>query len=102
MFHIAIEEESLERALGYPYFEYKKRVRGRMIPGLPVQENIDQFADLQNVSQRSKLSNLLRSAVFFQSYIPLILANFFFSAISSISRLLNNVLISWVGATPAT
>lgn len=30
-----IEEESLERALGQPYLEYKKRVRGRIVPGLP-------------------------------------------------------------------
>ena len=31
-----IEEESLERALGQTYLEYRKRVRGRIIPGLPV------------------------------------------------------------------
>jgi protein-S-isoprenylcysteine O-methyltransferase Ste14 len=31
-----IEEESLERTLGPPYIEYKQRVRGRIIPGLPL------------------------------------------------------------------
>ncbi|MFZ1119488.1 MAG: methyltransferase [Candidatus Binataceae bacterium] len=29
-----IEEESLERKLGQPYLEYKRRVRGRILPGL--------------------------------------------------------------------
>jgi protein-S-isoprenylcysteine O-methyltransferase Ste14 len=33
---ITIEEESLERSLGQIYLEYKKRVRGRIIPGLPI------------------------------------------------------------------
>lgn len=33
---VSIEEESLERSLGQTYLEYKKRVRGRIIPGLPV------------------------------------------------------------------
>jgi protein-S-isoprenylcysteine O-methyltransferase Ste14 len=33
---ITIEEESLERSLGQSYLEYKKRVRGRIIPGLPI------------------------------------------------------------------
>jgi protein-S-isoprenylcysteine O-methyltransferase Ste14 len=32
---ILIEEESLERALGQTYLDYKQRVRGRIIPGLP-------------------------------------------------------------------
>ena len=32
---ILIEEGSLERALGQPYLEYKQRVKGRIIPGLP-------------------------------------------------------------------
>lgn len=31
-----IEEASLERTLGVRYREYKERVRGRIIPGLPV------------------------------------------------------------------
>jgi protein-S-isoprenylcysteine O-methyltransferase Ste14 len=31
-----IEEESLERTLGQPYIEYKQRVRGRIVPGLPL------------------------------------------------------------------
>jgi protein-S-isoprenylcysteine O-methyltransferase Ste14 len=31
-----IEEDSLERALGQPYIEYKQRVRGRIVPGLPL------------------------------------------------------------------
>ena len=35
LFHIMIEEESLERELGEPYLEYKRRVKGRLIPGLP-------------------------------------------------------------------
>jgi protein-S-isoprenylcysteine O-methyltransferase Ste14 len=33
---VLIEEESLERELGEPYLEYKARVRGRIIPGLPI------------------------------------------------------------------
>ena len=33
---IAIEEENLERSIGQPYLEYKKQVRGRIIPGLPI------------------------------------------------------------------
>ena len=33
---IIIEEECLERALGQTYLQYKARVRGRIIPGLPV------------------------------------------------------------------
>ena len=33
---IAIEEEMLERELGQPYRAYKQRVRGRIVPGLPV------------------------------------------------------------------
>jgi protein-S-isoprenylcysteine O-methyltransferase Ste14 len=33
---ITIEEESLERSLGQIYLEYKKWVRGRIIPGLPI------------------------------------------------------------------
>jgi len=36
LFLILIEEESLERALGQDYLDYKARVRGRIIPGLPV------------------------------------------------------------------
>jgi protein-S-isoprenylcysteine O-methyltransferase Ste14 len=31
-----IEEGSLERELGQPYLDYKKRIRGRIIPGLPI------------------------------------------------------------------
>lgn len=34
--HVMIEEKSLERELGRPYLEYKERVRGRIIPGLPI------------------------------------------------------------------
>jgi len=33
---IIIEEQSLERELGQPYLEYKEKVRGRIIPGLPI------------------------------------------------------------------
>jgi protein-S-isoprenylcysteine O-methyltransferase Ste14 len=33
---IVIEEESLERALGQSYLDYKQRVRGRILPGLPI------------------------------------------------------------------
>ena len=36
LFLSLIEEESLEREIGRPYIEYKKRVRGRIIPGLPI------------------------------------------------------------------
>jgi protein-S-isoprenylcysteine O-methyltransferase Ste14 len=36
LFLISIEEESLERALGQPYLAYKEKVRGRIIPGLPI------------------------------------------------------------------
>ena len=36
LFLTAIEEQSLERALGQPYVEYKQRVRGRIVPGLPI------------------------------------------------------------------
>jgi protein-S-isoprenylcysteine O-methyltransferase Ste14 len=36
LFLIIIEEESLERALGQPYLAYTQRVRGRIIPGLPI------------------------------------------------------------------
>ncbi|NIQ36990.1 MAG: hypothetical protein GTN81_00140 [Proteobacteria bacterium] len=36
LFHIAVEEESLEGELGQPYLDYKARVRVRIIPGLPV------------------------------------------------------------------
>ncbi len=31
-----VEEASLERALGQPYLDYKQRVKGRIIPGLPI------------------------------------------------------------------
>ncbi|NIO04336.1 MAG: hypothetical protein GTN74_06885 [Proteobacteria bacterium] len=33
---IVSEEQSLERELGQPYVAYKARVRGRIIPGLPI------------------------------------------------------------------
>ena len=33
---IIIEEESLEHEFGAPYVAYKQRVRGRILPGLPV------------------------------------------------------------------
>jgi protein-S-isoprenylcysteine O-methyltransferase Ste14 len=33
---VFVEEGSLERVLGQTYLDYKKRVRGRIIPGLPV------------------------------------------------------------------
>jgi protein-S-isoprenylcysteine O-methyltransferase Ste14 len=36
VFHALIEEASLERAYGAAYREYKARVRGRMLPGLPI------------------------------------------------------------------
>jgi protein-S-isoprenylcysteine O-methyltransferase Ste14 len=36
LFHIAKEEESLERELGETYLNYKKIVKGRIIPGLPI------------------------------------------------------------------
>ncbi|MHA2226263.1 MAG: methyltransferase family protein [Candidatus Hodarchaeales archaeon] len=36
LFHILVEEESLEHTLGQTYLDYKKKVRGRIIPRLPV------------------------------------------------------------------
>jgi protein-S-isoprenylcysteine O-methyltransferase Ste14 len=33
---VLVEETSLERALGQPYLDYKQRVKGRIIPGLPI------------------------------------------------------------------
>ncbi len=36
LFLVLIEEKSLERTLGQPYLDYKQRVKGRIIPGLPV------------------------------------------------------------------
>jgi protein-S-isoprenylcysteine O-methyltransferase Ste14 len=36
LFLVLVEEASLERELGLPYLEYKERVRGRIIPGLPI------------------------------------------------------------------
>jgi protein-S-isoprenylcysteine O-methyltransferase Ste14 len=36
LFLVLVEEQSLERELGLPYLKYKERVRGRIIPGLPI------------------------------------------------------------------
>ena len=36
LFHIAKEEECLERELGEPFANYKRLVKGRIIPGLPI------------------------------------------------------------------
>ncbi len=36
LFLILIEEESLERANGSKYLDYKTRVTGRIIPGMPI------------------------------------------------------------------
>ncbi len=36
LIHIAKEEEQLERELGDVYFQYKKQVKGRILPGLPI------------------------------------------------------------------
>jgi len=36
LFLILIEEESLERAIGTKYLDYKEKVKGRIIPGLPI------------------------------------------------------------------
>jgi protein-S-isoprenylcysteine O-methyltransferase Ste14 len=36
LFIVLMEEESLERTLGQPYLDYKQRVKGRIIPGLPI------------------------------------------------------------------
>jgi len=33
---VLVEEASLERALGQRYLDYKRRVKGRIIPGLPI------------------------------------------------------------------
>lgn len=35
LFHILAEEQCLERELGQLYLEYKKNVKGRILPGLP-------------------------------------------------------------------
>jgi protein-S-isoprenylcysteine O-methyltransferase Ste14 len=36
LFIVLMEEESLERTLGQPYLDYKKRVKVRIIPELPI------------------------------------------------------------------
>jgi len=36
LFIVLTEEESLARTLGQPYLDYKQRVKGRIIPGLPI------------------------------------------------------------------
>ena len=36
LFHIAKEEESLERELGKSFLQYKQQVKGRIFPGLPI------------------------------------------------------------------
>jgi protein-S-isoprenylcysteine O-methyltransferase Ste14 len=36
LFHTLVEEEALEQALGERYLSYKRKVRGRIIPGLPI------------------------------------------------------------------
>lgn len=36
LLHTLVEEEMLKRALGQSYVNYKKKVRGRIIPGLPI------------------------------------------------------------------
>ncbi len=36
LFLILIEEESLESAIGPTYLDYKKKVKGRIIPGIPI------------------------------------------------------------------
>ena len=36
LFVVQMEELSMERTLGQAYLDYKRRVRGRIIPGLPV------------------------------------------------------------------
>jgi protein-S-isoprenylcysteine O-methyltransferase Ste14 len=33
---VLVEEENLERVLGQSYLDYKKRVRSRILPGLPI------------------------------------------------------------------
>ena len=33
---VLVEETSLERALGQPYLDYKQKVKGRILPGLPI------------------------------------------------------------------
>ena len=36
LLHVTVEERSMERVLGNEYIAYKKSVRGRFLPGLPV------------------------------------------------------------------
>jgi len=36
LFVVQMEEQSMERSLGQAYLDYKRRVKGRIIPGLPI------------------------------------------------------------------
>ena len=36
LFVVLMEEQSMERALGQKYLDYKQQVKGRIIPGLPI------------------------------------------------------------------
>jgi protein-S-isoprenylcysteine O-methyltransferase Ste14 len=36
LFVVQMEEQSMERMLGQAYLDYKQRVKGRIIPGLPI------------------------------------------------------------------
>jgi len=36
LLHTLVEEDALERALGEEYLDYKRKVKGRIIPGLPI------------------------------------------------------------------
>ncbi len=36
LFVVQMEEQSMERSLGQAYLDYKRRVRGHIIPGLPI------------------------------------------------------------------
>ena len=36
LLHTLVEEDALERALGEKYLDYKSKVKGRIIPGLPI------------------------------------------------------------------
>ncbi len=36
LLHTLVEEEAMEHALGEKYLAYKRKVRGRIIPGLPI------------------------------------------------------------------
>jgi protein-S-isoprenylcysteine O-methyltransferase Ste14 len=39
LFLVLVEESSLEHSLGQIYLDYKQQVKGRIIPGLPINDD---------------------------------------------------------------